>query len=61
MLKHTDPQKRSPDSPAKPADRPSPSKPSQGGYGHDSEPGTKEEGQTGTVSGHKKDNPRRPL
>ncbi len=61
MLKHTDPNKRSPDSPTRPGEKPSPAKPSQGGYGHDSAPATEQEGREGEVSGHKKENPRRPL
>ena len=60
-MEHSDPQKRTPDSREAPAERPSPTKPSQGGYGHDSREGTEEEGRTGDVSGHKKENPRRPL
>ena len=43
-MNHTDPQKRSINPPAEPQDRPGPTKPSQGGYGHDARQAAKDEG-----------------
>jgi hypothetical protein len=60
-VNHSDPGKRSKDAPEKPADRPGPAKPSQSGYGHDSEPATREEGAEQPTTPNKARDPKRPL
>jgi hypothetical protein len=58
---HADPKKQLPPSGDAPGDRPSPTRPSQGGYGHDSRAGTREEGRKHPTTPHKNRRPTRPV
>jgi hypothetical protein len=59
--KHADPKKQLPSSADAPAERPSSSRPSQSGYGHDSRAATREEGRKQPTTPRKSRDPKRPL